>query len=896
MVRKTLAALCVLLLGSCGGGGGGDSPAPGSNFRVSFDRSSVSFEQYEGSGAQPQTITATATGDPGGTVFVSVTIEGDHIDPSGVSLTFSGTQAFVSVAPRADLAPGTYTGRLVIEACPDQQCSRHFTGTPFSVTTSSVVRRGLRLDPPQVSLTVPSGQPTSTRVNVQPTEGFPFTAELTFNTPWLSMENVDATGFTLVTIPLPGGSYSQQVRVTSGPITKLLNVPLTVSPAPNEHDLQVSVSGLALAAAATTSVSQDITVVPPTWTSAISNGVTYFGNTSGWLSAVPIGNNVWRITASAVALGPGNYSATIAFRSNYPSVPREVGVNLTVVSGLTLPSEFSTTATSESTQATLTERLPVNTVGNVPFTWTASTTTPWLRLDNASGNAGAELVYHFDAAGVAPLQNFAEHTGTIAVTTSLPNFAAHTLTVRLTKRLAEVHAVGPHVVVRGRSSRVIVQGRGFGDLFNPSTRLLVGNVTPDSVVRVGDNQLQVQLPAMAQPSLPVSVSNGLGIDTGSFTLKTAAQTGYQYAGLDVAGFVRTLTYDPERRTLYVVRRSATSPTRNSLTRITFNGTGWNSAPLIADDLYDVALGPDGSALLAVMLAGELRWLDPLSGAALRQALPLGQAFTDDREFFLGQGLPVTLDGRLLLPLDITAGNPFKNLTQVDLRSDAITPRNDVSSQYTFYRGPLFVASRDRNSLMGRQNSGLSGVDSIYDAVRHNAGSGAFFRAPSIRAPFDMRFSDDGEWTVIDLDRFVNRFDEQYGLVRLPASHRANWVVVSAQIRSDGQRIYVLAYPNLGNQESSTSGMKPRVYVLNSSSFAAAELPVMGYFEIDDYPSTCIAAGGTCWQGLASAISPDDFTLFYSGALRTLVIPIQGTLLPISSSAKPSGRWVVPKAQ
>ncbi len=111
------------------------------------------------------------------------------------------------------------------------------------------------------------------------------------------------------------------------------------------------------------------------------------------------------------------------------------------------------------------------------------------------------------------------------------------------------------------------------------------------------------------------------------------------------------------------------------------------------------------------------------------------------------------------------------------------------------------------------------------------------------------------------------------------------------------------YPEPGNGESSTSGIKPRVYVFDSSTATASAtgFPVLGYFELDDYPGGCFNVS-LCWLGHASALSPDDSTLFIAGGRHTLVVPIPSTLTPATAStaaaptrAKREARWnVVPR--
>jgi hypothetical protein len=84
MLRVAAGLLALCLLQSCGGGGGGggggNNNAP---FTITLDRTSISFDAFEGEFPPTQTINATARGDyTGDTLFVGATVEGTAIDPA----------------------------------------------------------------------------------------------------------------------------------------------------------------------------------------------------------------------------------------------------------------------------------------------------------------------------------------------------------------------------------------------------------------------------------------------------------------------------------------------------------------------------------------------------------------------------------------------------------------------------------------------------------------------------------------------------------------------------------------------------------------------------------------------------------------------------------------------
>jgi hypothetical protein len=86
--------LALALLQSCGGGGGGGGSNNSSSFSITLDRTSISFDAFEGEFAPTQTILATARGEyDGDTLFVGATVEEQGIDPTIEILILGDTQA-----------------------------------------------------------------------------------------------------------------------------------------------------------------------------------------------------------------------------------------------------------------------------------------------------------------------------------------------------------------------------------------------------------------------------------------------------------------------------------------------------------------------------------------------------------------------------------------------------------------------------------------------------------------------------------------------------------------------------------------------------------------------------------------------------------------------------------
>ena len=131
-----------------------------------------------------------------------------------------------------------------------------------------------------------------------------------------------------------------------------------------------------------------------------------------------------------------------------------------------------------------------------------------------------------------------------------------------------------------------------------------------------------------------------------------------------------------------------------------------------------------------------------------------------------------------------------------------------------------------------------------------------------------------------------------GYARLPDG----WLSNQAAMSRDGSRLYHYA-------QSATTGIKPRIYVFDTSKATTTEvnLPVLGYIEFDDLPncpySPNTGAAGNCYPFESSiAISDDGKTLFIAGDRKFVVLPIPVSMAaPVISPAPVarSGRALLP---
>jgi hypothetical protein len=890
---KTLAcSLVAFLLTACGGGGGSGGGAPDNGVRVTLDRTSVSFTFLENQPVVPERVTATVTGSISGTVFIGAVDEGAAIDR--VEFQAAGSRADALIYPKADLLAGNYSSRLRINVCYDAVCARPLPGSPFLVTYSVTVNPGVRAAPSPVAINVVGGQAGSQIVSVTLPAGVAaFTTQITSNSPWLTVVSESSTGFVLNAAPSRSGSYSGAVRVTAGPSSLLLPVTYNVSMPPGgERDLSLNVSTLNFSALEGTATPvQTIGVNLPSWSSALTTTVTYLQSEAGWLTVTRRGDGNLDVVADARSrLIQGTYSARLRVESGFGSTPALVDVSFTVGAGISVPSAVDIVLGSDSSQGALTASVPVTVPsGNPTFVWSATSSQPWLQVTSGTGSSATAIPLRVDPAHAASVANFGETSAVVTVTPVTGLFSPRTFNVRFTKRLAEVHAVAPYAIANDTATAIIVRGRGFAQLADPAARLRFGGVAPSSVVRVNDTQLNVQLPSLAAGVYPATISNVSAMATERSDLTVLAPTNYTYAAIQTAGDKRSMAFDPVHQMVFTV-----NGTNKLVQRFTYVNGVWQYGDLGGAAVVNptaLAMAPDGKSVVVTTESGTVLKVNPTTlTSQVVGSVPggIGALFGGESR----TGIGITNDGRVWIPQGMA---PFFDMSYFDLRSGATTVVPLGPNRP--YSGPWFSVSGDGSRLVAVPADGISPppqvlyVDAANGEVRVNPISLTYRSGPQSR--------DGRRMLAVDLrccsinGTVYDRDFTRIGDVALPAQFG---IMGAAAISPDGNRVYVLAY------EGSTVGTvtfngstPPRVFVFDSSApvSLATHLPLLGYFEIADFPAT----GGAfdLHMSARAMTSIDGKALFLLGNSRLIVAPIPSTLTPFApvSFTAPVQKWILP---
>jgi hypothetical protein len=895
--RYLLACFVVTTLGGCGGGGGsggagtGTSPAtPNSRgtFSIALQQSSVDFSFHEGRIGEPQVLTANITGSYEGELFAAVLVQNNGavnaINPL-IALTLDGSKVSAVVNPSNTLPRGTYTGRLVFLACSDAACRTTVGGTPLSIPFAVKVMVPVQAEPAAVMRTVVSGTGVVQEVTVVPGEGeagYTIVPNPALE-PYVQISNIGAGGFRISLPSMPSGTYGGTINL-AGSLGSRTSLPIeyTVS-APPGGDLPVRVATRSIALATTEqsiSAPQFLGVTQPSWQPGLQAPDVLYQQGQGWLqlAAVPGG---YEVRADAASLSAGAYAATIVVRSN-PVVPgtslfvtvETVSVAVTVGQGLINPADVLRTIDSETTAPALSGTVPVNVFGGPQVTWNAASDMSWLTV-SPSGATGTSLTYSIDPVWLATAENYMEHVAHVTLTAPGTVLTSRTFAVRITPQFAELTGAGARVQLTGQATELVVAGRGFAALTNLAQRVTVAGATPSTLQRINDNKLLVRFSGLAPGQHAIAVGNALNRAMPGATIVAVDPVPYAYAAVPSGGKINVLTVDHERGVLYGVDRAA-----GVLRRFQYGSATWSVDAAPVTGAISVGVLRDGRPVVTAA-SGRVHFLDRDTLASNLAVDLICHARTE-----APGGLPVTLDGRLWLGTSNNlncAGSPlwgrlgFLDPVSQAFVTQAIPGNSALTVQYA--DGPDLVASRNGERLIINQHlgapfPGLAYLDASESIVRPTP-------PDTQRWLLSASASDSGQRVLIDALRVI---DEQFGLVgriELP-SYVAPMAFSTVPSRAasiispDGNRTYVLTYRDTDFNQPTPINL-PRVYVVDSSTVVGdAPLPVLGFFELADFPS-CLSNLSVCSFLATGAISLDGTTLFIAGSEKLIVAPIPSVL-------------------
>ena len=900
-MRASQAGWCVLLcalVAACGGGGGGggDTPRNTNTLRFTLDRTAIAFDYEEGAARPSQQVVATASGEYEGELFVAVIIEGNAIDPN-VPIAINEVQGTFTFTAAAGLAPGDYSGRILLLACSDQACNNRVGNTPLAVTYTVRVRRTLHVAPTSVSMAAVSGSSASAELTVQLPDGqTAHSVDIIQGGSWLTASVQSPTSTLLTAKSMPSGTLQALIAVSSG--NRTINVPVTYAvsaPPGGEHGLLVNPRNLTLVAReGAVSQAQALETVAPTWDAAMPTtvSVNYADFGASWLTVAPSANG-YQVTASAQNLRASTRNAEIVVSGVEPAQPVTVFVSFTIGLGLVQPADVSllVDSTTTPTSPVLTGSVPIDVTEGAPAPRTAVSDSSWLVLTRASGQTGSSVQYSVDRSLIPFMANYGDSVAVVTVTPTTAAITPVQFSIRLRKELALITGLGPSYQLSDRAARIIVRGRGFIANRDWSQHLHVAGAPAGAgnVTRVNDTELLVDLPLPAGDMVVFEPTNGLGIPFGSDSLKVVLPRTYPYTAIPTGFPVRSIEYYPRPEMILAVD---TTPGAGGFRRYTRFLNAWTAEPAIAvAQITDAAFSNNGAQIRATTSTGVRFFSSDTGGGGGPLDVPQGMA-----PITSGRNLAPTNDGRLWL----NVGSVRHDLAYFDpFTLSLVTVESPLTN---FVGGPWFGVSRNGERLVISQADNATPAPPLLylDAADAEIKVAPFDQETGDTYSPNATMSDDASRMVLNNFRVRDREFNQIGHVAVAQATDDNFIGLntSVVVSPDGTRAYVLAQ-EASDLDVPTPQFLPRVYVFDISTPgpAAQRMPLLGHFELSDYPA-CVRFI-QCDRSVAAAISPDGKTLFYGGNQHILIVPIpaEGTLSALRSihSAKPGGplrtvRW------
>jgi hypothetical protein len=890
------------LLNACGGGGGSSSGGGGGNtLSVRLNATSLSWTHFSSDIPVPKELTATISGSYPGTVYVLALVRTNDpvsgIDPN-IFLSVSATAASAMISPAPGLAPGRYTGAIDFFACSDSACNNHIGGTPVSATFEVIVKRTVMSNPDPINVTAASGNETTLDVAVTLGEGESDYTIPTLPSDFVEVRNKTIAGFQLLFHSLPETSETTWL-VLQGTLgsNHTTMIHYTVTPPVGGYRL-LSVTPTQLdftATEGTATAPQSVTVTPSSWKPGLAPfGVLYAqGDPGGWLSVVTTTDG-YRLVADARNLSSGSYVAALVIaENNLPGsafslhpLTEHTGVNVafTVGAGLVAQPDVSFEPTAETNPAALQGSATISLASGNPQVWAASSDASWLSV-TAGGNTGGTLAYRVDPAWLATAQNFQTYVGTVTVTVPGTAMSPMRFHVRVTPKWPEVNGAGPPIAIANAPARVAVTGRGFNAIASLASRVHVSNATIASITRASDSKLVINLAALAANAHIISIDNAAGATTNTRTITARTPATRSYAAVAAPDFKLWVAVDDRRDAVYTL-----GMTDGALLRYRNTGSGWVVETVPETGVKQFVLLNDGSLLVSVGTA-TLKKLDGDSFATLSSATynclpPRGGGI-------LAAQLPVANDDSVWLahearPTDCTTGGR-PHLWRLNPADLSMAEYFDVNRNYIdLVSGYQGMNARDGERLLASAILGnaLSGNNMLMDTSQ-----GVWRQGSPFLDSLPSSLSDDGTRMVLRALIYDDSFTE-LGRLDVPAygPQGESGYRMANILAPKGDRAYVFT-ALVSDLTRPDPQHKPRVYVFDlSAATVNGAFPVLGYFEVNDYPS-CTTDTQLCGVTMPAAMDMAGATLFIAGRDRLLVIPIPGTLLPVAAAARSTGRSI-----
>jgi hypothetical protein len=426
--------------------------APGAPF-LNVSPSAFSFSAVQGSASPAdQTLTLTDT-SPGTNLTWTVTLQnvvgGNWLSVSNSLGSASATNA-ASISVHADpsgLAPGVYTGQLVVDANPPTTTNAHVL-LPVQLSVAAATPRLAQLPTTLGFSTFVNANPATQLVSISNSGGTSTSWSAATSTSdggsWLHLDHTsgsvapnasDGVTVSIDAASLPVGTYSGSITVTADATTRdspqAISVSLTVRTRPTQGDMSLVNPSIALSGAegVDTQPSGTFKVVnnggtPLQWTTTVSPPSSWLTVAQSGATGVNGDSRDVTVSANTNGLFAGTYTATISVADpDALHSPQTVTVTLTIAPATNPKLQVSTTAGSvAATQGGADppdQYVQIGNGGGGVLIWSSSASTTdggaWLSVNpdhgSVAGGKNIQASIHISVANLNP----GTYSGTVTI-------------------------------------------------------------------------------------------------------------------------------------------------------------------------------------------------------------------------------------------------------------------------------------------------------------------------------------------------------------------------------------------------------------------------------------------------------------------------------------------------
>lgn len=334
---------------------------------------------------------------------------------------------------------------------------------------------------------------------------------------------------------------------------------------------------------------------------------------------------LFAIDPEALALegDTGYYSVYATIRLNEASgaigtLEHQVGVRVELDQKLAINGDvyFEIDQDSENTTGELTVLTPYHGVLSHNVPWTATSSEPWLTLENTSGSTLADSVLRFtvDAAAVASFDGALPQV-VITIEPDHPQYSAISVYPEIVVKLPKITAVTPNTHSQGQSSTIKIFGKNF--IADDTYRFELGGKVIEGVAQ-STTMISATIPSsLAEGQYQLTVANNLGLELNAADITIKAPGQHSDNRWVLSSPYKSMVIDTWRDSAYFY-----SDDVNAIGQLDFLAdTGELTTP--SDAIESMAFTADGEHIIVARDVGgqlDLRWLEPKTFMSSSQSI------------------------------------------------------------------------------------------------------------------------------------------------------------------------------------------------------------------------------------------------------------------------------------